>query len=44
VDKRAGTNALLQNTTNSWYDVDQAMKAWSAEAAKRMQELGVCHR
>jgi hypothetical protein len=44
VDKRAGTNALLQNTTNSWYDVDQAMKAWSAEAAKRLQELGVCHR
>jgi hypothetical protein len=43
VDKRAGTNAVIQNTTNGWYDVDQAMKAWSAEAAKRLQELGVCH-
>ncbi len=43
VDKRAGTNAVIQNTTNSWYDADTAMKAWAAEAAKRLQELGVCH-
>jgi uncharacterized protein DUF3313 len=43
VDKRGGTNGVIQNTTNSWYDVDNAMKAWSAEAAKRLQELGVCH-
>jgi hypothetical protein len=43
VDKRAGTTALIQNTTNSWLDVDNAMKAWSAQAATRLQELGVCH-
>jgi hypothetical protein len=43
VDKRAGTTALVQNTTNSWNDVDNALKAWSAEAARRLQELGVCH-
>jgi len=43
VDKRAGTTALIQNTTNNWLDVDNAMKAWSAQAAKRLQELGVCH-
>jgi hypothetical protein len=43
VDKRAGTTALIQNTTNSWADVDNALKAWSAEAAKRLTELGVCH-
>jgi len=43
VDKRAGITALVQNTTNSWNDVDNAMKDWSARAAKCLEELGVCH-
>jgi hypothetical protein len=42
VDKRAGAIALVQNTTNSWNDVDNAMKGWSEFAVKRLQQLGVC--
>ncbi len=41
-DRRAGTTALLQNTTNSWDDVDNAMKAWGQFAVKRLRDLGVC--
>jgi len=42
-DKRAGSVALVQNTTNSWNDVDNATKSWSEFAAKRMVALGLCH-
>jgi hypothetical protein len=28
--------------TDGWNDVDNAMKGWSDQAAKRLQELGVC--
>ena len=42
VDKRAGSVALVQNTTNSWNDIDNAMKGWSEQAVKRLQEYGVC--
>jgi hypothetical protein len=42
VDKRAGSVALVQNTTNSWNDVDNAMKGWSDQAVNRLQALGVC--
>jgi hypothetical protein len=42
VDKRAGSIALVQNTTNSWNDVDNAMKDWGQFAAKRLQAFGVC--
>jgi hypothetical protein len=44
VDKRAGAIAVVQNTTNSWNDVNNAMKAWSEVAVKRLQELGVCRK
>jgi hypothetical protein len=42
VDKRAGSVAVVQNTTNSWNDVDNAMQGWSQFATKRLQDLGVC--
>jgi hypothetical protein len=41
-DKRAGSVALVQNTTNSWNDVDNAMKDWSQQALTRLQVLGAC--
>jgi len=41
-DKRAGSVALVQNTTNSWNDVDNAMKDWSQQALTRLQALGAC--
>jgi hypothetical protein len=42
VDKRAGSIALVQNTTNSWNDVNNAMKAWSQQVVTRLQALGAC--
>jgi hypothetical protein len=42
VDKRSGTVALVQNTTNSWNDVNNAMKAWSQQVVTRLQALGAC--
>jgi hypothetical protein len=42
VDKRGGTTAMAENTLNTWLDVDHAFKAWSAQLASRMQELGAC--
>jgi hypothetical protein len=41
-DKRAGSVALVQNTTNSWNDVDNATKGWSEFGARRMVALGIC--
>jgi hypothetical protein len=41
-DKRAGAVALIQNTTNSWNDVDNAMKAWSQQVLTRLQAQGAC--
>lgn len=44
VDERAGTKAWGRNTFNSWDDVDNAFKAWAAQFAKRLGELGACPR
>ena len=44
VDKRGGTTAVVENTLNTWNDVDHAFQAWSEELASRMQELGACRR
>jgi Protein of unknown function (DUF3313) len=41
-DKRAGTKAWGRDTFNSWNDVDNAFKAWAAQFAKRLGELGAC--
>ena len=43
VDKRGGTGALVQNTLNTWLDVDHAFEAWSEKIASRLQEVGVCN-
>ena len=40
--ERAGATSVVQNTWNSWNDVDNAMKGWSDFAVKRLQELGIC--
>jgi hypothetical protein len=42
VDERAGTKALARNTFSSWDDVDNAFKAWAAQFAKRLGDLGAC--
>ena len=42
VDKRGGTTALVENTLNTWLDIDHAFQAWSEELASRMQQLGAC--
>ena len=42
VDKRGGTTAAVENTFNTWLDVDHAFQAWSDQLATRMQELGAC--
>ncbi|MBI3795551.1 MAG: DUF3313 domain-containing protein [Deltaproteobacteria bacterium] len=41
-DKRAGTKNMGRDTLNSWDDVDNAFKAWAAQFAKRLDELGAC--
>src|SRR5262245_14685446 len=41
-DKRVGTKTWGRDTLNSWDDVDNAFKAWSAAFAKRLGELGAC--
>jgi hypothetical protein len=33
---------LARNTFSSWDDVDNAFKAWAAQFAKRLGELGAC--
>jgi hypothetical protein len=42
LDKRGGTTALLENTLNTWLDIDHAFEAWSDRIASRMQDLGAC--
>jgi Protein of unknown function (DUF3313) len=44
VDKKGGTTAVVENTLNTWNDVDHAFQAWSQQLASRMQELGACRR
>jgi len=41
-DKRVGTKNWGRDTLNSWDDVDNAFKAWSAAFAKRLGEMGAC--
>jgi Protein of unknown function (DUF3313) len=43
-DERAGTQAWGRDTFNSWDDVDNAFKAWAAQFATRLGELGACPR
>jgi hypothetical protein len=42
VDKRGGTTAMVENTLNSWLDIDHALQAWSEQLASRLQQLGAC--
>ena len=42
VDRRGGTGALVQNTLDTWLDVDNAMDDWAAAITRRVQELGMC--
>jgi hypothetical protein len=42
VDKRGGTTAMVENTLNTWLDVDHAFKAWSQQLVRRLQDVGVC--
>ena len=44
VDKRGGTTALLENTLNTWLDVDHAFAAWADRIALRMKDLGTCRK
>jgi hypothetical protein len=44
VDKRGGTTAVVENTLNTWLDVDHAFKAWSEQIVKRLQDVGICTR
>src|SRR5262245_21279460 len=41
-DKRVGTKNIGRDTFKSWDDVDNALKAWAADFAKRLGELGAC--
>ncbi len=41
-DERAGTKAFRRDTFNSWADVDDAFKAWAAQFAERLGQLGAC--
>jgi hypothetical protein len=41
-DKRGGTTAVIENTLNTWLDVDHAFQAWSDQLATRLQEVGAC--
>ena len=42
VDRRGGTGALVQNTLDTWLDVNLAMDDWAETIARRVQELGMC--
>jgi hypothetical protein len=43
-DERAGTKVFGRDTFNSWDDVDNALKAWSEQFARRLEQLGACPR
>ena len=42
IDKRGGTTSLVENTLDTWLDVNHAFETWSARLAARMQQLGIC--
>jgi hypothetical protein len=42
VDKRGGNSPLIQDTTDSWLDVNNAFKAWAAQLVTRLQSTGIC--
>jgi Protein of unknown function (DUF3313) len=44
VDKRGGTTSLLENTLNTWLDIDHAFSAWADRLGSRMQNLGACRK
>jgi hypothetical protein len=42
VDKRGGTTSSLENTLNTWLDVDHAFEAWAQQLAAKMVDFGYC--
>jgi hypothetical protein len=42
VDKRGGTTSSLENTLNTWLDVDHAFQAWAQRLATKMVDFGYC--
>jgi Protein of unknown function (DUF3313) len=44
LDKRGGTTALLENTLDTWLDIDHAFEVWSGRLVSRVQALGACRR
>ena len=44
LDKRGGTTAIIENTLNTWLDVEHAFEAWSDRLVSRLQALGACRK
>ncbi len=42
VDRRGGTTALLQDTTDNWLDVHHAFQAWAGQFVTKLQATGLC--
>jgi hypothetical protein len=42
VDSRAGTTSSVENTLNTWLDVDHAFQAWAQRLASKMIGFGYC--
>jgi hypothetical protein len=42
VDRRGGTTSSLEDTLNTWLDVDHAFKAWAKQLATKMVGFGYC--
>ena len=42
VDKRGGTTSSLENTLDTWLDVDHAFQAWAQRLATKMVDFGYC--
>ena len=42
VDRRGGTTAMIENTTDRWLDVHHVLTAWSSELATRLGRLAAC--
>ena len=44
VDKRGGTTAMLQDTTDNWLDVHHAFQAWAGQFVTKLQATQICSR
>jgi hypothetical protein len=42
VDRRGGTTALIENTTDRWLDVHHVLSTWSGQLAARLRRLAAC--